>query len=82
MNAQHVYKQRIDKNGSPSRKRVGLSKDMSLTGLGCDLLHIPNRQYDYRLQIPVTVCTPAMAAPTSAYKDRQFLAVIGDEVCI
>lgn len=22
-----------------------------------------------------------MAAPTSAYKDRHFLAVIGDEVC-
>jgi hypothetical protein len=22
-----------------------------------------------------------MAVPTSAYKDRQFLAVIGDEVC-
>lgn len=33
-------------------------------------------------QAPHPVHTAIMALPQSAYKDRQFLAVIGDEVCI
>lgn len=68
------------KSSTPDRDGAGMWISW-WTELHKSVNGVPELQY-FQFRKSTLYQTAVMAAPTSAYKDRHFLAVIGDEVCL